>query len=73
MTRGYLCRSCNVREARSYEDHWMTWRAGQNPAHIFGWEYEYVSPSSALIQWHAGTTTSSDTMRRGAEAAGRIG
>lgn len=70
LTRGMLCRGCNVREGRSDEAVWQLWRAGLNPGRMFGWEETYWSGWSAPDHMPA---NSSDTMRRGAEAAGRIG
>jgi hypothetical protein len=70
LTRGMLCRSCNVREGRSGHPVWQLWRAGLNPARMFGWEETYWSGFTASEYLPKPTW---ETLRRGAEAAGRIG
>lgn len=70
MTRGMLCRSCNSREGALHGGAYAMWREGCNPGRIYGLAEEYWSTFTSLEHL---PSPSSDTMRRGAEAAGRIG
>ena len=70
LSRGMLCHSCNVREGTGAGGVFLAWREGCNPGAMYGLAEEYWSPAT----WEEYLPpASSDTMRRGAEAAGRIG
>ena len=70
LSRGMLCRSCNDREGKGASGVFASWREGCNPGHMYGLAEEYWSP----VTWQEHLPPASgDTMRRGAEAAGRIG
>lgn len=75
MTRGYLCQSCNSVEGRGNNSPaFVEWRLGTNPATMYGWEEEMWGTSELIAEFYAtDAETHADTMRRGAEAAGRIG
>jgi hypothetical protein len=71
--RGYLCRGCNSSEGHGNDSPQMAaWRAGLTPAAVLGIDELYISPFTGrpVIRPPAADP---DTMRRGAEAAGRIG
>ena len=70
LTRGNLCRSCNVREGKGAGGPFAAWREDQNPGAMYGLAEEYWSP----FTWAEYLPSASpDTMRKGAEACGRIG
>lgn len=70
LTRGMLCRSCNVREGRGAGGVFAQWREGCNPGQMYGLAETYWT---AFTWGEYLPGASDDTMRRGAEAAGRIG
>ena len=70
LTRGMLCRSCNAREGKHCDGVFAMWREGVNPGQMYGLAESYWS-EFAWTEYLP--VASDDTMRRGAEAAGRIG
>ena len=70
MTRGMLCRSCNTREGVGHDGPYAAWREGRNPGQMYGLAEEYWT---AFTWGEHLPEPSDDIMRRGAEAAGRIG
>jgi hypothetical protein len=74
-TRGYLCQSCNVREGKTPNvEPFVAWRLGDNPATAYGWTEEMWGASELIEAFYLDLNPDRDeVMRRGAEAAGRIG
>ncbi len=70
LTRGMLCRSCNVREGRGAGGPFKAWREGVNPGQMHGLAEEYWS--AFTVQHHL-PPSDSEVLRKGAEATGRIG
>ena len=69
LTRGMLCKSCNAREGKGHDGVYQAWREGQNPGTVYALAEEYWSSRSVMEY----LPTSVESLRIGAEAAGRIG
>jgi len=76
LTRGFLCRSCNVREGKTPNiEPFVSWRLGENPATAYGWRERMWGATETVEAWYESQRTKPlDVIKRhGAEAAGRIG
>lgn len=74
LLRGYLCRSCNRREGLGHDaPAFVAWREGVNSAALLGIREVYIDPFTRDAVIRSRRAPSADVLRRGAEAAGRIG